>query len=306
MRRSLLLMDWSPDLCTIRPGDFTMMQRLAGVLVASLAIAQCGGGGGSSTPTSPTTTTTTTTPTRIISVTGSLAFGTVNVGSSRSASFTISNTGNSTLTITGIGANTNFVTQSSLSWTSGTIAAGGSQTVTITFTPTATGNFNGTVTVTGDQTSGTNTIGYTAEAVNNTPFSGNWSGTYLVERCDGSGSLQDLFCSTPTGSRAGGIFPIGTALPITLTLTQSGSAVTGTLSLGQVTGTVGGSITNNVLSLTGTVRLSSGGASTSAVIATWSTQVSGNTMTGTQTYNVSISGVPGTLLMTTRFSNVTK
>lgn len=270
-------------------------------LLASLALVNCGGGGSSS-PTAPTTTTTSTTPTRIISVTGNLAFGSVNVGSSRSGTFTISNSGNSTLTISSIGATTAFVSQSTLSFTSGTIAAGGSQTVTVNYIPTSAGSNNGTITVNGDQTSGANTIAFTAEGVSTGPFAGNWSGTYIVERCDGSGSLQDLFCSSPVPGRAGGIFPIGTALPITLTLTQSGSTVAGTLSLGQVTGAVTGTITNNVLTLQGTTTF---GTSTSAILL-WNSTVSGNTMSGTSTYNVSIAGVPGVLLMTTRLNSVTK
>jgi hypothetical protein len=43
-------------------------------------------------------------------------------------------------------------------WTNGTIAAGGSQTVTIQFTPTVAQPYSGTVIVSGDQTNGTNTM----------------------------------------------------------------------------------------------------------------------------------------------------
>src|SRR5687767_12088747 len=85
-----------------------VFMRLAVVLVSTLAIVQCGGGGGSSTPTSPTTPAAST---RIIGITGNLAFGSVNVGSSRAATFTISNTGNSTLTVSSIGASSGFVSQ---------------------------------------------------------------------------------------------------------------------------------------------------------------------------------------------------
>ena len=44
------------------------------------------------------------------------------------------------------------------SWESGTIAAGGSQEVVIQFAPTAAQAYSGTLTVTSDATSGTNTI----------------------------------------------------------------------------------------------------------------------------------------------------
>jgi Abnormal spindle-like microcephaly-assoc'd, ASPM-SPD-2-Hydin len=115
------------------------------VLLASLASA-CGSSGSSST-TSPTPTTTT----RIIGLSGNLGFGTVTVGQSATTTLTITNSGNSPLTVSGMTGPGAF----SASWTSGTIAAGGAQSVTIGFTPTASIVYSGTLTVNGDQTSGT-------------------------------------------------------------------------------------------------------------------------------------------------------
>jgi hypothetical protein len=95
--------------------------------------------------------------TRIIGVSGNLAFGNVAVGQTASSTFTITNTGNSTLTITNItipGCAANF----SATWTSGTIPPGGSQQVTQTYSPTSAQNCSGTLTVVGDQTGGTNTL----------------------------------------------------------------------------------------------------------------------------------------------------
>jgi len=101
-------------------------------------------------PTAPT-------PTRIISLsgntTGELAFGDVQVGTSATATLTISNSGNSTLTWSipspppGVGI-VNF----SGSPTSGTVAAGGSTSVTITFTPTEVIGYSVTLEVTSDAT----------------------------------------------------------------------------------------------------------------------------------------------------------
>ncbi len=134
------------------------------------------------------------------------------------------------------------------------------------------------------------------------PFSGSWSGTYIVERCDGTGSMQDLLCSAPAGSRPGGIFPVGTSLPLTLTLMQSGSAVSGTFALGTISGVGTGVVVNGLLTLQGTAR----GGTTTAVITHWSTRVIGNVMDGFASYNVSVSGVPGTVILVTRFGRVTK
>jgi len=93
------------------------------------------------------------TATRVISLSGNLAFGSVAVGSSLESSFTIYNTGNSTMTVSGITYPTGF----SGSW-SGTIAAGGSQVVTVTFTPTSATSYSGNLTVNSDATSGGNTL----------------------------------------------------------------------------------------------------------------------------------------------------
>ena len=94
------------------------------------------------------------TPTRIIALSGSLAFGNVSVGTTATQTLTIGNTGNSALTVSAIAYPAGF----SGNWSSGTVAAGGSQAVTVTFAPPAAASYGGTVTVTANQTSGTSTI----------------------------------------------------------------------------------------------------------------------------------------------------
>src|ERR1035441_1316229 len=95
----------------------------------------------------------TVTPTRIISLGGNLAFGNVAVNSSAQSTLTIYNNGNSTMTVSSVSYPSGF----SGNW-SGTIAAGGSQPVTVTFSPTSATSYGGTVTVNSDATSGVNTI----------------------------------------------------------------------------------------------------------------------------------------------------
>ena len=63
-------------------------------------------------------------------------FGNVQVGNQSTLAFTIANTGTATLTISGVSITTGLSVFAA-NWTSGTIAAGGSQTVTIQFVPTA-------------------------------------------------------------------------------------------------------------------------------------------------------------------------
>jgi hypothetical protein len=108
--------------------------------------------------------------TRIIGLSGDLAFGSVTVDQSAQRTITISNTGNSTLTVSGISYPAGF----SGNWSDGTIATGGTRNVTVTFSPTAAQNYGGNITVNSDATSGTNTRA-TSGAGFATPISGLWA-----------------------------------------------------------------------------------------------------------------------------------
>src|SRR5450759_303386 len=123
------------------------MQRWIPVALL-LTLAACGGGSSPTTPTTPAT------PTRIISLDGSMAFGNIQTFTTFDESLRIHNNGTAVLTISGLTGPSGYTAD----WTSGTIAAGSSQAVTIRFSPTAEQTYNGTLTVNGDQTSGTNTI----------------------------------------------------------------------------------------------------------------------------------------------------
>ncbi len=266
------------------------------LFLALLPLAIACGGGDSATPTSPTSATPAA-PTRIINVSGNLAFGDVPVGSQRELSYTITNTGNATLTVTGTTVSGGLVTHTTASWTSGTIAAGASQTVTVRFQPTVAGSYSGTVAVNGDQTSGSNTTAISGNATG-ASVQGSWSGQYRVQRCDGTGSNQDYFCSANRGA-----FPPGASLPITLNLSQSGSSVSGTIAFGQVTGSVNGTINNaGTLVLQGTAV----GGQVTVALSGFSVTVNGSSMTGNFTYNAGLAGVPGVAVVTSSLSGMTK
>jgi hypothetical protein len=94
-----------------------------------------------------------TVPTRTIGLSGNLAFGNVQVNATTTTTLTISNNGNSALTVSSIAYPPGF----SGAW-SGTVPAGGSQPLTVTFAPMAAASYAGTITVNANQTSGANTI----------------------------------------------------------------------------------------------------------------------------------------------------
>ncbi len=77
------------------------------------------------------------------SLSGDLAYGTVIVGQSQTATLTISNTGDASMTVNSVSYPDGF---SGLNWT-GDIAAGASQDVTVTFSPTATIEYSGQISV---------------------------------------------------------------------------------------------------------------------------------------------------------------
>lgn len=124
--------------------------RLAALALVLLATASCSNNN-STAPTTPTTTATT----RIVNITGDLAFGNVNLGDAPTRTYTISNSGNAALTVTGLQAvggtgNTGFTA----TLLTGTIGPGSSSSGQLRFTPTAAQGYSHVLTVIGDQTSG--------------------------------------------------------------------------------------------------------------------------------------------------------
>ncbi len=93
-------------------------------------------------------------PTRIIALSGNLAFANVAGGASATRPLTIKNNGNKPLVVSNIAYPTGF----SGDWAGGTIAPGASQNITVTFSPTAGQTYAGMVTLTSDKTSGPNTL----------------------------------------------------------------------------------------------------------------------------------------------------
>jgi hypothetical protein len=158
------------------PGIFTRLRTL----LLLLTVASIGQGCGSESP--PTTPTIS--PTRIIVLGGDLALGNVLVGDRVTGTFTIRNSGNATLNITGVTGPAGVTA----SFTGGTVAAGATQSVNVTFAPTSPGSLSGLVTVNGDQTGGSNTISVSASALPN--LNGSWSGTQVTTGSAGAGTCS--------------------------------------------------------------------------------------------------------------------
>lgn len=96
--------------------------------------------------------------------TGQITFPTQQQGTTSSGqSFTLTNTGKSSLTMSGVTASKDFAVSSNNCGNS--VAAGKSCTVTITFTPAAAATINGTVTLTDSDSTGTQAVALTGTGI---------------------------------------------------------------------------------------------------------------------------------------------
>jgi len=222
------------------------------------------------------------TPTRIISLSGDLAFGSVLVGSSPQRILTINNTGSSTMTVSGISYPSGF----SGDW-SGTIAAGDSQPVTVTFSPTSTTSYGGTVTVNSDKTSGTNTIAASGTGTLTPPtriisLSGNLAfGSVMVGTSPqriltisntGNSTMTISGISYPSGFSGdwSGTIAAGGSQPVTVTFsptsaTSYGGTVTVNSDMTSGTDTIAASGTGTLTPVNYTLTVDSSGASSVSI-----------------------------------------
>ena len=234
------------------------------------------------------------TPTRILSVSGNLAFGNVNIGSSVTAAMTISNTGNTALTIAGIYYPYGFTGN----WAGGTIAPGASQLVTVTFSPAWAGSTAGPVTVYANQTSGANTIQASGTGVTVPTRTIALSGNLAFGNVNiGSPATGYLYISN-TGNTALTVF--GITYPAGFTGNWAGGTVApGWYQVVAVTfnpttaGISSGAVTVNANQTSGTNSITASG--TGVTVPTRILSLSGNLAFG----NVNI-GSPGTATMTIR------
>lgn len=139
-------------------------------------------------------------------------------------------------------------------------------------------------------------------------YAGRWAGNYIVEQCAGSsGSMDDLLCSAPRGNNPGGIFQRGASFSIALDLTQNGSGVGGSMTVGQMRGTVTGSVgSDQSLLLAGAATGSdaSVGLVVTTTIAEWNTFLQGSVMEGNVAFNIRANVFPGDGVVRVRLSNV--
>jgi hypothetical protein len=213
-----------------------------------------------STSTAPTSTTTTTTPTSTLITPATAA---LTIGQTQLYSY-------STATAANV-----------ITWTSSNAAV-----LTIDGTGLATAVASGVATITGALDTGTSST-LTVEVVPN--YQGSWAGTIKVIACTGvDGFASAGYCSL-----------LGSVQQWTLTLTQTGLTLSGTMTKseganvlnGAVTATIGGQ--GDIVSMTGALGGVANGANLLVTPIAWDSFASGTSMSGSWSANVTSSQLTG-------------
>jgi hypothetical protein len=145
----------------------------------------------------------------------------------------------------------------------------------------------------GSPTAAAGTTGGTAPS----DFSGLYSGTYRVTNCTTDG-LFGGFCEGLTSD---------TALPIVASFNQNQSTITGTVTLGSLTGTFQGTVSGNTLTGTAVMTdLSDSGVVMKTSITAWSTTISGNALSGEFTIVLTSPAVPGSATLKASLVQLTR
>ncbi len=266
------------------------------LLLALLPLTIACGGGEGSTPTSPSAATPSA-PTRIISVSGNLAFGDVPVGSQRELSYTITNSGNATLTVTGTTVSGGLVTHTTASWTSGDDRRR------------RVANRHGALPAHGRGQLQRHADGERGPD-QRLQHHGHQRQRHRRQR---SGQLvrtlhrgavrrhrlePGLFLLDQSRRLPAGIQPADQ--PESLAVRVVG---VGHISFGQVTGSVNGTVNSaGTLVLQGTAV----GGQITVALSGFNVSVNGSSMTGNFTYNAGLVGIPGVAVVTSRLDGVTK
>jgi photosystem II stability/assembly factor-like uncharacterized protein len=162
----------------------------------------------------------------VINVTGNMSYGDVQVGSSSTKTLTIANTGNIPMNVSSISLPPGY----SGNW-SGTIDGGSSQGVNITFSPTTTQNYSGTINVESDAMNGTSNITCSGNGVSSCTLS---TGTISpASICPGS--TLDVTYNAVGSFNADNVF--------TAQLSNSSGSFTSPTNIGFISSALSGSIT---------------------------------------------------------------
>ena len=229
----------------------------------------------------------------------SMNLGSVTVGSSQTQALTVSNSGGSSLTISGATANGTGFSVSGLTFPY-TLPAGGSASLSVTFAPSTTGTDNATlslssnasdpsvgVSLTGSGTTSSGTLGVTPGSMS---FSSVTIGTTKTQ--SGSVTASGGSVTLSSASSSNSVFTLGgLTLPVTL---AAGQSVPFTVTFAPTTsGTASANISFFTSTSTSALETASGSGATiqHTVALSWNASTS-TSITGYNVYRGTVSGGP--------------
>ncbi len=128
---------------------------------------------------------------------------------------------------------------------------------------------------------------------------GQFSGTYQVANCVADGGF--------TGFCEGAGFTAGTTLPISMALTQNGSSVSGSVTLGSLTGTFQGTVSGGTLTGTATMTTPpNDGFTLNLSIANWNTTLTGDSFKGGFSLIFSTPSLSGSATLTATITQLSR
>lgn len=124
-------------------------------------------------------------------------------------------------------------------------------------------------------------------------YQGTWDGDYAVNTCEATGTFKDAeICIGSDG------FPVGTLAPVTLTITQAGKQLTGTMSLGGISGPLTGSIEAGGTAIgTASLTVTAEGITLTSAVNPLRLRPEGERMTGNFRAETTAAGVPGSWVL---------
>ncbi|HWI17472.1 MAG TPA: hypothetical protein VNT81_06985 [Vicinamibacterales bacterium] len=130
-------------------------------------------------------------------------------------------------------------------------------------------------------------------------MAGTWSGRYIVDQCGaGAGSIYEAICGTTAG-----VLKVGTAAPLTFTITKNGPDLSATSAFGELRGTLTGTDRGqNFLTLKGDLKVNR----TTLSVVYWDGRVRTDVMDAFIGFEVRIEGLPSWAQVTAHLDGVTR
>lgn len=134
-------------------------------------------------------------------------------------------------------------------------------------------------------------------------MAGTWTGSYVIDQCvAGSASMEDAICAKTPG-REPGLFPVGTAAPLTFQLVKNRTDLSAVTAFGELRGTlIGTDRGQNFLTLRGDLKA----RTTTLTIVHWDSRAKTDAMDGFIGLEVRIDGLPGWAAVTAHFDKLTR